>query len=154
MTCGIAPGSRRAGSRRPVRRPVAVLALALAAALAGGCGLGPTPPEPIHFRKVSVAKIVEAPAVYTGGRVRVTGIVTPLGERGFVLTDDGRSIYVRRPVRPQRRLSRGDTATFHGAVQGMSRFLARNLQDRFSREQLRGAPVGMGAPYIELRRAS
>jgi hypothetical protein len=101
-------------------------------------------PEP-PFPRAQVADVLRDPAAFEGP-VAVTGRATAVGATGFVLTQDGASVYVGAPAAALRAVSEGEVVSMRADVERLSPFRADRLAGRTG-----GAPAETGDAFLRLR---
>jgi hypothetical protein len=117
----------------------------------------------LRFRVSTVPRLYKDLEVFEDRPVVVTGRASAVGKRGFLLTQDGRSIFVSAPFSKLEGLDPGERVRISGEVATLSRFrtqqanqvieraLASDEPGPTSKGELRDVPFSRGQPYLLLR---
>jgi hypothetical protein len=108
----------------------------------------------LRFRVATVPRLYEEREVFEDRPVVVVGRASAIGERGFVLTQDGRSVFVSAPASKLERLNRGEKVRVRGEVAALSRLrteVANQTAENAARRPPADVPFSAGDPYVLLR---
>jgi len=117
---------------------------------------GPAPPGPPPPTRTDVAQLVDEPGTCGDAPLVVAGRAWRLGDAGFVLRGDERSIFVGAPLSELERLEDGQRVRVRAELWRLSRWRAEIVRDAMASAATEGValgdvPTARGEPFLLLR---
>jgi hypothetical protein len=121
----------------------------------------PEEPAALNADQVTVRQLLRDPRAYTDDPLLVPGTAHRVGDRGFVLADDGATIFVSAPSAQLEDLRAGDPVRVRAELSRLSAYGADALEKALASDppwdqqrealDLEDVPIQVGEPYLLLR---